>query len=428
LKTLSTFVLILIISFPVFAENSNYIEYIEIKDTINPATYHYLLRNLKNAEIKNAECLILALDTPGGAVDSTRLIVQVMLESKIPVVVFVSPQGARAASAGTLITIAAHVAVMAPGTNIGAAHPVAAGGEMPDVMSKKAENDLAAFARTIATMKGRNASWAEKAVRESASITETEALDTQIIDLICTDQKDLLEKLDGWIVKMDDGEKTIHTKNAKVVFKEMKLKDKILSIIAHPNVAYILMMLGFYGLYFELSHPGTIFPGVIGVLCLILAFFAFQTLPINYAGLMLIIFALILLIAELKVQSHGLLGLGGIISLIIGSMMLIDTDKYGKGIDWYVIFGTVGIMCIMFFIVITLVIKALKRQPETALAGMIGKRGIAKSELPFEGKVFVDGSFWDAKSREKINVGEKIVVTDINGLTLKVRKNTEEVF
>jgi membrane-bound serine protease (ClpP class) len=298
---------------------------------------------------------------------------------------------------------------------------------MPDTMSKKAENDLAAFARSIATNKSRNANWAEKAVRESASITEQEALETEIIDMICEDNQDLLEKLDGWEVKFSQGTKVIRTKGAKVVYKEMQFKDRVLSIIANPNVAYILMMLGFYGLYFELSHPGTIFPGVIGTLCLILAFFAFQTLPINYAGLMLILLAIALFVAELKVQSHGLLGLGGMISLIIGSMMLIDADKYGKGIDWYVIFGTTGLMGILFLIVLTLVFKAQRRQPETALAGLVGKRGVARSDLPFDGKVFLNGSLWDAKSREKINEGERVVVTGVDGLVLKVAKDTEDI-
>jgi len=417
----------MLVILPLYAENEKVIDFIEIKDTINPATYHYLLRNLKDAEKKNAECMILALDTPGGAVDSTRLIVQSMLESKIPVVVYVSPKGARAASAGTLITIAAHVAAMAPGTNIGAAHPVTAGGKMPDEMSKKAENDLAAFARSIATNKGKNANWAEQAVRESVSVTETEALENNIIDMICENNQELLDKLDGLEVKTSEGSKVIHTIGVKVVYKEMQFKDKVLSIIANPNVAYILMMLGFYGLYFELSHPGTIFPGVIGTLCLILAFFAFQTLPINYAGLLLITLALILFIAELKVQSHGLLGLGGMVSLIIGSMMLIDTEKYGKGIDWYVIFGTAGLMGLLFLIVITLVFKAQRRQPETAVAGLVGQCGIARSNLPYDGKVFLNGSLWDARSREKIDKGDRIKVQSVDGLVLNVIKDREEI-
>jgi len=293
-------------------------------------------------------------------------------------------------------------------------------------MSKKAENDLAAFARSIASTKGRNASWAEKAVRESASITEEEALENEIIDMICEDMQDLLEKLDGMEVKLSSGVKVIHTKNAKVVYKDMQLKDKILSIIANPNVAYILMMLGFYGIYFELSHPGTIFPGVVGVLCLILAFFAFQTLPINFAGLLLITFALILFIAELKIQSHGLLAFGGMVSLLIGSMMLIDNEKYGKGIDWYVIMGSAGLTGILFLLVFTLVVKAQRRQPETALAGLVGQKGIAKSDLPFDGKVFLNGSLWDARSKDKINKGDRIVVTGVEGLILQVAKDTEE--
>ncbi|MBU1626257.1 nodulation protein NfeD [bacterium] len=427
MKKLIVISCLILLSAAPYAIGAGKIDIIEIKDTINPATYDYLYRNLKNAEAKNAECMILSLDTPGGAVDTTRLIVQAMLDAKIPVVVYVSPKGARAASAGTLITIAAHVAAMAPGTNIGAAHPVTAGGKMPDDMSKKAENDLAAFARSIATNKGRNADWAEKAVRESVSITETEALDNKIIDMICNDDQELLEKLDGMEVKLAKGTKVIHTKAAKIEYRRMQFKDKVLSIIANPNVAYILMMLGFYGIYFELSHPGTIFPGVIGVLCLILAFFAFQTLPISYAGLLLITLALILFIAELKVQSHGLLALGGMISLIIGSMMLIDSDKYGKGIDWYVIFGATGLTAILLLIVLTLVFKSQRRQPETAIAGIIGKRGVAKSDMPLDGKIFIDGSLWDAKSKEAIRKGDKVVVKSVDGLILNVIKDAEEL-
>jgi membrane-bound serine protease (ClpP class) len=298
---------------------------ITVNGVINPVSAEFIGKSIKKANEKKAEALVIELDTPGGLDTSMRTIVKDIIGSDVPVVVYVSPSGSRAASAGVFITLAAHIAAMAPGTNIGAAHPVGLGDKMDKTMAEKATNDAAAYIKSLAERHGRNAKWAEDAVRKSISATESEALKEGVIDLVSKDLNSLLADINGRKVKTFMGEKVLNTKNAVVVREEMGLRSRILNLISDPNVAYILMLLGFYGLFFELTNPGAIFPGVLGGISLILAFYAFQTLPVNYAGLMLIILAIILFILEVKIVSHGVLTIGGVIAMVIGSLMLFES-------------------------------------------------------------------------------------------------------
>ncbi|MDH3605356.1 MAG: nodulation protein NfeD, partial [Candidatus Tectomicrobia bacterium] len=295
---------------------------------INPVVVEYMSASIRQSVEEQATAVVFQLDTPGGLVSSTRLIVKALLNADIPVVVYVSPSGARAASAGTFITMAGHVAAMAPGTNIGAAHPVSGGGEdIEGDMRKKAENDLAAFARSIADKRGRNADWAEEAVRESVSITETDALEQKVIDVVAEDIPDLLQQLDGRNVSVAGAEVTLHTAGAIVRYREMTWRQQILAALSHPQIALMLISLGSLGLMIELYNPGLIFPGAIGAISLLLAFYSMQMLPINYSGLALIGLALIMFILETQVPSFGMLTVGGIISMLLGSLMLIDSPE-----------------------------------------------------------------------------------------------------
>ncbi|RPJ05965.1 MAG: nodulation protein NfeD, partial [Deltaproteobacteria bacterium] len=300
---------------------------IEVDGIINPATAKFITNAIDQAAQQNAQCLIIQLDTPGGLMESMRLIVKKTLTSTVPVVVYVAPSGARAASAGVFITMAANIAVMAPSTHIGAAHPVSLGeGKENKTMTEKILNDTVSYIKTIAKTRGRNADWGEKAVVKSVSITEEEAVKLNVVDFISPDVRDLLARIDGKVIKLDGGlTRTLQTKGVQPRSIEMSWRYKILDIISNPTIAYILLMLGIYGIFFELSNPGAILPGVVGGIFLILAFYALQMLPVNFAGLALILFAIILFIAEIKVVSHGLLAVGGVISLLLGSLMLIES-------------------------------------------------------------------------------------------------------
>jgi len=388
--------------------------------TINPGMAGYLMRSMEKASMEGAGCLVIQLDTPGGLALSMRTIVMAMLASEIPVVVFVSPSGARAASAGVMITLAADIAAMAPGTNIGAAHPVTLGQKKMDkTMSEKVINDMVAYTKSIAEKRGRNSEWAEKAVRESVSVTEKEALELKVIDLIAEDLKDLLEKIDGRELK-DKG--TLHTKGVKRVILTEGLRDKILKTLSDPNIAYLLMMIGMAGVYFELSHPGAIFPGVVGAISLILAFFAFQTLPVNYAGILLIALALILFILEMKVTSYGLLSVGGIISLFLGSLMLFEGDAPEMRLSWRVLIPTVIMVSGFFVAVAGLVFRSQISKPRTGDKGLIGEVGVVKERLAPGGKIFVHGELWNAEAPEPIEAGAKVRVTGVDHLVLKVEE------
>ena len=299
---------------------------IEVDGIINPATAKFITESIDQAMEKGGQCLIIQLDTPGGLMESMRIIVKRILASNIPIIVYVAPSGARAASAGVFITLASHIAVMAPGTHIGAAHPVTLGAEGKEskTMTEKIVNDTISYIKTIAKGRGRNVEWAEQAVKKSVSITEEEAVKLRVVDFISPDLQDLLTKIDGKVIKFDGGvTRTLLTKGVKPQSMQMSWRYRLLDIISNPTIAYILLMLGIYGVFFELSNPGAILPGVVGGIFLILAFYALQMLPINYAGLALILFAIILFIAEIKVVSHGLLAVGGVISLFLGSIMLI---------------------------------------------------------------------------------------------------------
>ncbi len=407
----------LIVSNIVFAQQSE-IYIIQVADAISPGTAEFIKSGIKTAEENGAACVIIELDTPGGLAESMRLIVQNILASRVPVVVFVYPGGARAASAGVMITMAADVAAMAPGTNIGAAHPVGAGGkEIDKTMSEKVINDMVAQAKSVAEKRGRNAKWVEDAIRESVSVTETEALKENIIDLIAMDTDDLIKQLNGreikgrGILKLDDVN--------KVTIKET-LRTKILKTISNPNIAYILMMIGLAGLYFEFSHPGSIFPGVIGAIALILAFFAMQTLPVNYAGILLIVLAIIFFIMEMKITSYGLLSVAGVVSLLLGSLMLFKGSAPDMKVSLQVVLPTIILISGFFVAVAGLVFRAQISKPTTGSTGLVGEIGVVKKALTPEGKVFVHGELWNARAKDPIDKDAKVRIVQVVNLILEV--------
>lgn len=394
----------------------------KIDGTINPASADFIHGGIRKAVKEKAECIIIHLNTPGGLLKSTRVIVSDILESEIPVVVYVSPGGAHAGSAGVFITLAAHIAAMAPGTNIGAAHPVAMQQQMDSTMNEKATNDAAAFIRTIAEKRNRNIEWAERAVRKSFSYSETEALEDSVIDLVAKNEKELLEKINGKQIMVSDGAKTLNTATATVKEHEMNVWEKILDIISDPNIAYILFLLGLYGLLFELYNPGVILPGIVGVIALVLALYSMHALPINYAGVALIVFAIILFLLEIKIVSHGLLTIGGIISLLFGSMMLIkDSSLDMVRISRTVIISATAISALFFVFVLGLGIKAQRRKGVTGIEGLIGVKGEAFTSLEPTGTVMVKGEIWNAESLTgKIGKGERIIVKQMKHLKLYV--------
>jgi membrane-bound serine protease (ClpP class) len=395
---------------------------IELEGPISPGTAAYLAKGLEEANEKQALLAVVRMDTPGGLASSMRSMIKAIMNSEIPVVVYVGPKGAGAASAGVMITVAAHVAAMAPGTNIGAAHPVGAGGKDIDkTMSEKVVNDMASYARGIAEMRGRNGEWVERAIRESVSITSEEALKIKVIDLIAEDLKELMRLLDGREVATAAGKVTMKTSGITLKYYTPGFRDRVLKTISDPNIAYILMMIGLAGLYFELSNPGAIFPGVIGALSLILAFYSMQTLPVNYAGLLLIVIAVVLFIAEIKITSHGLLSVAGIISLGLGSVMLFEDI----GVSLRLIVPMVLLVGGFFATVAGLAFRAYRSKPMAGAEGMVGETGIVKETIDPEGVVFVHGERWRAVASERISVGEKVEVTGIEGLVLTVRRQKE---
>ena len=420
---LAGLVLSLIAAAPVAAEPTP-VSLIHIDGVINPVTMRLVELAIDRAQAQRSQALIIELDTPGGLERSMRGIVQRMLNAELPVIVYVAPTGARAASAGVFITMAAHVAAMAPATNIGAAHPVALSGGVDKESMKKIENDAAAFIRTVVLERGRNADWAEKAVRQSVSITEREAVQLKVVDLIAASVPELLDKIDGRTVKTIKGPRTLATRGAPVKPIEVGFRDRVLNVITDPNVAYILMMLGTIGLLAELYNPGAIFPGVIGAISIILAFFAFQSLPINYAGLLLILLGLALLIAEIKFVSHGVLAIGGVVAMGLGSLMLFDApEASGLRISWGVIIATVGTTAGLFLFVITAGVRAFARRPLLGVSGLVGETAVARGPLAPEGQVAVHGEIWRAVAEGgSVEDGAVVRVVDVQGLTLKVVK------
>src|SRR5581483_8337183 len=373
---------------------------------INPVSSELFTTAIAHAEQPGAEALVFQIDTPGGLDTSMRDIIKAMIASEVPIVVYVAPSGSRAASAGVFITLAAHLAAMAPGTNIGAAHPVAmGGGQMDEEMKKKVENDAAAYIRSLAERRGRNAAWAEKAVRESVSITEQEAVKLNIVDFVANDLPDLIKKIDGRTVATARGKRLLSTAGAEVVKSPIGFRLRVLKTISDPNVAYILMLVGVTGLIAELYSPGAVLPGVAGAISLILAFYAFQTLPINYAGLLLILLAGVLFAAEAFVPSFGILGIGGIIALLIGSLMLIDTDLPGFGISLRVILSTVAAALLLLLAFARAAWRAQRGRPVTGSEGLVGEVGVALDDLSPAGMVRVHGEIWRAESDEPIQRG-----------------------
>jgi membrane-bound serine protease (ClpP class) len=395
---------------------------ITVSAAITPPIAEYILQSIDEAATSNAEGLIIRLDTPGGLDLAMRDIAKGILNAPIPVIVYVSPSGARAASAGVIITVAAHIAAMAPGTNIGAAHPVGLGigGGMDKTMSQKVENDAVAYVRGIAGKRGRNEEWVEKAVRKSESITAEEALRLKVVDFVTTDLNQLLSQISGREVLIASGKKVLRTKEAVLNDKQMGFRPKLLSALSDPNIAYILLLVGLAGLYFELSNPGVILPGVIGGISLIMAFFAMQTLPVNYAGVALILFSIILFIAEIKVISHGILTVGGIVSLVIGSLMLFRTTDPALRISWGVLVPAVTVTSLFFIAVIAIAVKAQLRPRQGGQEGMQGEEGIALTDIHAEGKVLIHGEQWNAMSDVPVIRGDRIRVIRVEGLKVKV--------
>ncbi len=422
---LAFFLVSLINAQSIFAQTAH-VDLIQIQGgTINPASGNFIIEAIDRAETNNARCLIIELDTPGGLLSATQKIVKRMLSSNVPLVVYVSPSGAGAVSAGVSITIAAHFAVMAPGTSIGAAHPVTGGGktDSSDVGIQKATNWWASFNQSIAEKRGRNPEWVVQAVKLSISATETEALENNVIDYICPNVDSLLVLLNGKTAEVDTGIVTLKTKKAKIIVHEMNIRAKILDMISNPSIAYILMMLGILGIYFELSNPGAIFPGVLGGIFLILAFFALQQLPVNAAGILLILFATILFILEVKITSYGVLTIGGIVAMLLGSLMLFkSTPTMNIHLPLTIILAVTITVAAFFIFAISMALKTKLTKVTTGKEGIIGETGIAISKIAPEGDVKVHGEYWKAFSDELIKKGEKIIVENVDGLKLKVTK------
>ena len=396
------------------------VDLIIIDGPITPVTAKYIEDGIEEAQKSSAECLIIQMDTPGGLMQATWTIDKAILEDKVPVVVYIAPSGGRAASAGVFISYSAHFIAMAPSTNIGSAHPVTmGGGDSSKVMMEKITNDAVAHIKGLADKRGRNAEWAEQAVRKSVSITEKEAIEQDVIDFIARDLDDLLAQLNGKEVNLDNKKVVLVTENAEVRRSPMSLRYKILDKISDPNIAYILLMLGIYGIFFELSNPGSIFPGVVGGIFLILAFFALQVLAINTAGLLLILLAVIFFLLEIKVPSYGLLTIGGVVSMLLGSLMLFQSPAIKVSLG--IIIPAVLVTAAFFIFAVGMALRVRAKKATTGKQGLVGENGITLSLLSPEGQVSVHGEVWKAVGTEKIQKGKRVEVVAVEGLILKVR-------
>lgn len=423
------------------AQGSNQALWLSVDGAIGPATHDYLKRSFAKAVEQNAQVIIIQMDTPGGLDASMRDIIRDIIASPVPVISFVAPSGARAASAGTYILYASHIAAMAPATNLGAATPVQITGfpggdaidkkpengdekEVPvlrDPMTSKIVNDAVAYIRGLAQMRGRNADWAEQAVREGVSLTAEEALSEGVIDLMADSIPDLLAKTDGLTVNVLGQEKTLSTKNMTVQRLEQDWRTRLLAIITDPNVAYILMLLGIYALIFEFSNPGTIFSGVVGAVCLLLALFAFQVLPINYAGLALIVLGIAFMLGEVFVPSFGALGIGGVIAFVIGSVMLLDTGVPGYGVSVPLIATFALLSAVFFMLILGMAIKARQRPVVSGREQLIGGIGEVLEDFDSRGWIRIHGERWEAQASEPLKRGQKVCVTATNDLVLVVK-------
>lgn len=393
-----------------------------LKDSIQPASLRYLERGLKTADTSGAALTIIELNTPGGLLVSLREMTTAITSASRPVVVFVTPTGAQAASAGFFLLMAADVAAMSPGTNTGAAHPVGGQGEdLGKTIAEKATNDTAALVRSLATQRGRGVEWAEKAVRESASYTEREALDKQLIDLVANDRGELLKALDGRVIKRFDGrEETLHLDAPEIIPVAPSGADRLLSAIAHPNIAYLLLLAGVVGIYFELSHPGAIFPGVLGGISLLLALYALSVLPVNYVGVLLIALSIGFFIAEVKVSSYGLLTVAGLISFVFGSLMLIDSPIPALRVGLEVVLPAAVMVAGIVIFLLTRVLHAHRQPPLTGAEGLVGEVAEVVVAVAPRGKVFVHGEYWDAVAAADVGVGSRVRITRVHGPCLVV--------
>ena len=416
---------------------------LSVDDAIGPATGDYIKRSLEAATESNAELVIIQMDTPGGLDSAMREIIKNISASTVPIATYVAPTGARAASAGTYILFASHIAAMAPGTNLGAATPVkiggisppapikrekdksdkddqAAGNESGDAMQKKMINDAVAYIRGLAELHGRNQEWAEKSIRESASLPASEALKLNVIDIVATSIVDLLKQIDGREVSIHGHKRTLNTAGLPLIQIEPDWRNRLLSVITNPNIAYILMLIGIYGLIFELANPGAIVPGTIGAICLLLALYAFQLLPINYAGMALILLGVALMVAEAFEPSFGVLGIGGVIAFVIGSIILIDTEVPGFGIDISVIITFAITSALIFIFVIGMAFKARRRPVVSGLEEMLGGTAIVVNDFDDKGTVTIHSEKWQAVSDVPLHKDQQVKVIDVKGLILQV--------
>ena len=396
---------------------------LRIEGAISPVTAEALGAAVDRAERERYRALVIELDTPGGLESSMRAMIKRILVAEVPIVAYVSPAGARAASAGVFIVMAADVAGMAPGTNIGAATPVNLQGGMDSTLARKATSDAAAFARTIARQRGRNAQWAEEAVRRAVAASENEAVDLGVVDFVANSLDDLLEQADGIVISRPGLETTLALSGLPRDTIRPGMRQKLLGVLVDPNVAYILMLLGFYGLLFELQNPGAILPGVVGGICMILAFLALSTLPVNYAGIALIVLGVAFFLAEIKVASHGVLATGGVISLVLGSMVLFQGE--GVQLSWTIIVGATATTALFFLFIVGAGLRAQGRKVVTGRRGLVGARAVALERLAPSGQVRIGGELWNAESGSAVEAGSEVVVTGVEGLTLKVRPAKE---
>ncbi len=410
---------------------------IEIRSTINPATFDYIRTGMDKAKENSAEALVILLDTPGGLLSSTKEIVQLILNSSIPVVIYVYPSGATATSAGVFITLSANIAAMAPGTSIGAAHPVLispGGNPQEDTndekksgdqekFNEKVENFASSFIESIAEKRKRNTKWAIEAVRSSASITSTEALKINVIDVISPGITELLNEIDGRVVELPEGKKVLKTKGAIVESLDMNFKQKLIDTLSVPDIAFLLISLGSLGLLLEFYNPGLIFPGVAGAICLLLGMVSLQILSFNYAGLALLVLSILLLILEIYVTSFGILGVGGLISFIFGALLLFDTPQSDVRVGFDVVIAATLAIGLFFLFIAYYLVKAQRSRGFVGFEGLMGEEGVAVTDIENGGKIFIHGEYWDAESDEKINQGDKIKVVEVkSGFRLKIRR------
>lgn len=394
-----------------------------VEDTIQPASQQFIERGLAEASSRGADLVVIELDTPGGLLDSTREITTAITGSAVPVAVYVSPAGSRAASAGFFILLSADIAAMAPGTNTGAAHPVSGQGQdMGEHMEAKATNDASAMVRSLAEGRGRNPEKAVEAVVESSSFTATEALDLDLVDLVASSFDDLIESLDGTEVKRFDGRVvTLDLSNPAVVDLEASPAERLLSVLANPNIAYLLMALGMLGIYVEVTHPGSIFPGVVGVIAMLLALYSLSVLPVNLAGIALIVVGLVLFVLEVKITSFGLLTVGGLVSFVIGSMMLFDSPVPAMRVSLGVIVPTALLVAVVTGFLLSRVLRAHRRKPVTGAEGLVGEVGTVIRALAPKGTVAVHGEYWTATTeRGEVAIGTEVRILEVSGRELVV--------